>query len=188
MNFKVFKKQQINNNTGFTIIELVVVFTVSAVIFGVVVSGYSDFSSKAELENIALDVALTIREAQVYGISVKEIGVGQFDLAYGVYFDIDEPNQFILFSDSVINNTYDTGEEISTFTVKSDYSISDLCITTVGLGQDCTIGMLSVIFRRPEPDAIFSPVGTLGEIEITSSKSGDTKIIRTTDTGQISVL
>ena len=106
MNFRGFKKKQSKCGTGFTIIELVIVFAVSAVIFGIVVSGYPSFSSKAELENITFDVALTIREAQIYGVGVKETTAGQFDFAYGVYFNTSNQNQFILFSDMNDNKVY----------------------------------------------------------------------------------
>jgi len=194
MNFEMFGKSHglaSKSGAGFTIIELVIVFAVSAVIFGVVVSGYPSFSNKAELENIALDIALTIREAQVYGVGVKEtsVGTGEFDLAYGVYFDVDNPTQFVLFSDIDNDQMYDVGEGINTFLIKTNFRINLLC-------EDIACGVstqrLDITFKRPDLDAVIIsnevpvPLSVAG-VRITSDKTGDVKIIRVTNTGQISV-
>src|SRR3989304_202002 len=98
--FLKHKKRSLKNNKGFTIIELVVVFFIMASILAVVIPGYLEYSTKLDLENLALDVALTIREAQGYGAGSKVSSAGIFDIPYGVHFDINNPNQFIFFENT----------------------------------------------------------------------------------------
>jgi len=173
---------------AFTLIELMVVFAVSATIALVVIGGYPDFERKTEFENLALDISLTIREAQVYGMGVKRENSAGFDIAYGVRFDISTPNTFVLFADKNGDDSYDSGEEISTLTIKNIFKISDLC-TDASCAS--TASTMDVTFRRPNPDAIIIPDGSssviLGVIKVENINSGKKKVITVTDTGQISV-
>src|SRR3990172_12655861 len=106
--FLKHKKRSLKNNKGFTIIELVVVFFIMVSILAVVIPGYLEYSTKLDLENLALDVALTIREAQSYGAGSKVSSAGIFDIPYGVHFDIrDNPTRLIFYEDTNNNNLYD---------------------------------------------------------------------------------
>lgn len=95
-----FKKQ---NQKGFTLVELLVTITIFVVLTGVVLFNQSKFNSTILLTNLAYDTALTIRQAQTYGLNIKEFGgttaaETQF-VPYGVHFDLDANKSFILFAD-----------------------------------------------------------------------------------------
>jgi len=199
MKLKSFKLRCLN--TGFTLIELMVVFSISALIGLMVITGYPDFASNIEFKNQVLDVATTIREAQVYGVSVKEAGAGSFDVGYGVHFDISTPNSYIFFADINNDNFYNNPPDSIIggvpLVLKNGYTVSDLCIGNSLTALDCNsdgigldVNTLSFFFKRPDPDAIIK-YGVFGPypfsiIEIQNIK-GDKKIIRVTNTGQISV-
>jgi len=66
-------------------------------------------TSVATPQNQVLDIALSLREAQVYGLGVKDVGAGVFDVSYGVHFDINTPSSYIFFADLNDNLIYEDG-------------------------------------------------------------------------------
>ena len=173
-------------------IELLVVFSISAIIAAVVIASYPNFSSQLEFDNQVLDIALTVREAQVYGISVKEGYSGAFGLAYGVYFDNNTRDKFILFKDNNSNEQYNTGEELKIFTIKSGFEIKNggLCAGATQASAVCFRSSLHVSFKRPNPDAVIiaNPGGfkyKYGGITIRNTKTLKDQTIRITNTGQL---
>jgi prepilin-type N-terminal cleavage/methylation domain-containing protein len=96
------------NNTrqkGFTIIELLVVIFIVGVISGLVMFNYKSFRSDVSVENLAQDIGLAIRRAQVYAVSTKGADNTTFP-SYGVHFNIPGSNPilgtekaFVLFAD-----------------------------------------------------------------------------------------
>jgi prepilin-type N-terminal cleavage/methylation domain-containing protein len=192
---KLRNKKQFRTSCGFTLIELMVVFGISAIIAAVIVGKYPDFSSKIEFENTTLDVALAIREAQVYGVGAKEtsISTSKFDVSYGVHFDMNKPNELILFTDNITaNNIYDVGEELEILPIKNGFRIKDICKQpSVCYSTVNSRNPLDVTFKRPNPDATIklnNVDSTFGSIEIENIKTGKTKTIKVTNTGQISVI
>ncbi len=90
---------------GMTLIELMVVLAIFAVVSSIVIFNYGNFKSTASLQNLAEDIALSIRSAQGYAIGVKSVGsAGEFP-GYGIHFgptsttDTKGPKTFILFAD-----------------------------------------------------------------------------------------
>lgn len=205
-----FIKQKLS--IGFTLIELLVVFAISGVIAVIVFASYPDFTSQIKFESVSLDVALAIREAQVYGVGAKETSVGseKFGASYGVYFDEESYNNanssFKLFFDDNDNNTYDLGEELETIVMNSSdgFVIKDVCISAPnGSVYEVTCGAtqpdnfyVTIMFKRPILDAVIMSyslsLGTLGPgnkiiITVERVKDGSIKTITATDIGQISV-
>ena len=90
-----------HSNKGFTLIELLVSVAIFTFLTGLILVNHGRFTSAILLENLAYDVGLSIREAQIFGLSVKEFepGSGQFQQGYGVHFDASTPAQYIIFAD-----------------------------------------------------------------------------------------
>ena len=143
---------------GFSLIELLVVCAILAVISGLILVNNSRFGGVIRLESLAYDVALSLRQAQVYGISVARNAAGLYASGFGVQFDLASPNSFILFGDSAgtANGLYDSGELVKTTLIQGGYTITQLCVTPSGQAEDCTPTKLNVLFLRPEPDAWIS--------------------------------
>jgi prepilin-type N-terminal cleavage/methylation domain-containing protein len=92
-----------NLKNGFTLVELLVTISIFVLLTGVVLFNQNNFNSSILLTNLAYDTALTIRQAQTYGINVKEFATSssatsQF-VPYGVHFNIAQNKSFILFAD-----------------------------------------------------------------------------------------
>ena len=56
-----------------------------------------------------------MRQAQVFGLSVRSTDGGIFTGGYGVYFSTSTPQQYLLFADTDDDNLYDSGEEVEVF-------------------------------------------------------------------------
>ncbi len=122
------------------------------------------------MRSLAYSVALSVRQAQVYGVSIREVTSGSniYAPGYGVYFpdslankngvDPANPVQYIMFADS--NNdgqrASNGSEDVKTFTLGQHYTFNDLCAVGSGATACTSTGDFTsmwVIFRRPNPDA-----------------------------------
>lgn len=178
---------------GFTLIELLVVTGILVVISGALLASNAAFGGVITLRNFAYDVALSVREAQTYGISVRRFGADEFEAGYGVHFRRGSPTSYILFADVNENGSYDGGEEqVESFSIGRNFQISDLCVTLPGAqGETCDVQVLEITFERPEPDAQIrydggSSVNRRARIELISPR-GDTASVLVEATGQVSV-
>jgi len=92
--------------------ELLVSIAIMAIITAVVASNESQFGSGATLKNISNNLSLSLRQAQIYGISVKEFSPGSyqaysinsFNAGYGVSFNLNaspggDNTAYIFFAD-----------------------------------------------------------------------------------------
>ena len=157
-----------NFKRGFTLVELLVTISIFAILTGVVLFNQQKFNSTILLTNLAYDTALTIRQAQTYGVNIKEFdsGGGSQFVPYGVHFDISETNKsFILFAD--INNENKYSESLTTcnmqdgcvnrYDIKRGNYIFDIKVTNNGV--ESSVSKLDIIFKRPNPDAIINSKG-----------------------------
>lgn len=156
----------------------------------------SQFNSTVLLRDLAYNIALSIREAQVYGISGKSAG-GALGVQYGVYFASGALTQYRLFADTNSDNQYtSSSEDVQLYTVGTNYRISDFCATTTGGVEKCVstgeLTSLTLLFKRPDPDAIIRTniaTDTYTSATITAaSVSGEaTRRVHITNTGQLSI-
>jgi prepilin-type N-terminal cleavage/methylation domain-containing protein len=153
--------------SGFTLVELVVSIGIFAFMTALFVAKYGTFNESVLLTNLAYDVALTVRTAQTYGLSIKGVSEdpdpdASFRYSYGVDFSKDDAQRIILFAtqtESNLSYDYDAGGNpqngdaiISSYNVKRGAVISQLC---AGNGPgDCTDAEeINITFRRPDPGA-----------------------------------
>lgn len=95
------KSLPVRRNSGFTIAEMLVSIAIVVIITGIIFSNRSQLGAGATLRNIVNDLTLSLRQAQIYGISVKQFNAdsdpakkfstSNFDSGYGVHFDISAP-------------------------------------------------------------------------------------------------
>ncbi len=177
MKFKNIKK-----NKGFSIIELIAVIAIFGILTAVVVFNYADFNNNIIATNMSYEIALTIREAQVYSLGARVSGTNNFEAPYGAYFNINNldhaSRNFMLFSDHKLPSdgmcTGDDGgecditactdgecRELSSLT--RSIQITELCVgdadPVVNEHGICpadaqSVKDLSITFQRPNPDAI----------------------------------
>lgn len=180
---------------AFSLIELIVAVGILATISTIVLANHTRFNGSVLLGSLAYDIGLSVREAQVFGVSVRQYN-SAFQLGYGVRFA--GPRSYSLFADSNRNKHYDDGESIiQNYSLQRGFVISEFCGYTAEGFADCStdvsdpITHLSVVFLRPEPDAFMSSneIGTAySRSTITvQSPGGDTRTVEVASTGQISI-
>lgn len=171
------------------------------------VFSYSDFNSNVLLTNLAYEIALSVRQAQFYGITVKQSATaGNFDSGYGVHLT-QNATSYTLFEDGKgsfsLNHVYEVNpgditnnEGIETYSIQKGNFISRLC--TKGSGSlDCTLTSLDLSFVRPNPDTFVAFSTGVGSAALDLSKTtsvicvaspkGTVRKVTVESTGQISV-
>lgn len=121
-----------NYQKGFSLVELMVVIALFTIITAAALMNHARFGESILATNFAYDVALSLREAQSYGLSVREElpGAGIFTLAYGLHFGLwsgdqrnesDRETSFVFFADKNGNGQY-SGSDASGACVASESS------------------------------------------------------------------
>ncbi len=208
-----YKSPNFSIRGGFTFIELMVSITIITVITGIVFANQGNFGGSILITNLGYDVALSIRQAQVYGISVKQasdVCVGatetnRFQCAYGIHFE--NQGYYILFQDLDGSKSYNAGSDngtkcnvntecVSFFRIEKGNIISGFCADThcAGAGGNGQIDALDILFTRPNPEPIVKgflssvPVGTPVSATVTvASPKGASKTVTVSAVGQISI-
>ena len=213
-----------NKNTGFTIIEMLMVLAIFAIVSSIVIFNYSSFHSNVSLENLSGDISLTIRRAQSYATGVKGSTLGGTEASafpgYGIHFSTEPGSSarsflgsnksFIFFADlfsgpvSTGSPAYDQSNDscgyenlepgnecLEEITINSTDVIDEICTDS-----SCGKGSVDILFKRPQPDALFcfipsgdlSCAGTSSFVSIKIRSITD-KVQKITiwNTGQISI-
>ena len=207
--YRLFNKRK----KGFTLVELLVSLSIMLLIITAVILSQSKYTARAALKNVATDISLSLRQAQVYGTSVKEFipGSSEFNTAYGITFNTTlgpVSNGYIFFGDRGSRNGIFDGswsncpadgstECVQKTNFQSNISISDLCIIRSNGADMCSLGRVDITFVRPSTESnivafnaggqtlpMNNVVGARVEIE---SLTGETYSVVVYTTGQISV-
>lgn len=160
---------------GFSLVELLVVVSIFLIITSVTLFKQGKFSSDTLITNTAYEVALAIREAQVYGVGSKQGGGEVGNKSYGVHFDEHTDNSFVLFSedpdpnnggsfessyyyspnqdsdyryDLVKQINFEKDQKIKYFCVKQRGQVDFICSTNQNLDT------LDISFIKPNLDAV----------------------------------
>lgn len=183
---------------GFTLIELITVVGIITIITSVVLVNNNRYGGSVLLQNLAYDIALSIRQAQVYGISVRGSGASNFNAGYGMHFATSDIFHYELFADLAGTGIYDPNfspsENVppSPYAIGRGYYIAKLCAPAGTDASSCTsVQQLDTLYKRPEPDAAIRINGNpslqdSGRIVVESPR-GDILSIVVDATGQISV-
>ena len=142
---------------------MLMVLGIFTIITAIVSFNYGSFNNQIVLTNLAYEIAMQIREAQVFSLGVRGSN-GTFDSRYGVYFNTSNSNTFSSFIDA------DTGSGYN--------NICDDCVACPG-GGECKkiitlprnmkvhsvnsggvdINPVSISFNRPGPEAYIKKTG-----------------------------
>lgn len=190
MKFINFKKttylpQTQKQSAGFSILEVLITAAIIGIITAIITLKYGSFNNLILLKNQAYQVAIDLRETQVRALSAVSVSGGsEFRSPYGIYFNRNTPDRYVLFHDLNNNGFYTAGEELETIRLDSRFGISRLCS-----GNNCSLSNLHVTFRRPNFDAIINNGSVSnGTIELTTVVgSSNTRTININAAGQIMV-
>jgi prepilin-type N-terminal cleavage/methylation domain-containing protein len=158
-----FHSPHSGSKRGFTLIELLLVVTIMLILTGVFLIRQQNFNGSTVLGSLAYSVALSLRQAQLYGTATRETSVGSFQSAivakaYGIYIDSSNPDSYKLFAD--LNNdgkyTVSPDETVQIFKIAKGYTISKFCANATCYPTNSSLTDLTILFRRPNPDACFA--------------------------------
>ena len=143
----MLKKSQ----SGFTIIELMIVVVMIGIFVGLAVADLSGHSDRLKLKSQARDILSYLRLARSLAVSNRT--------PHGVFFD-ENDRKFILFQDKVdlSDNTYDVGDSLI---------YSEDLKTVVGYGT-CSFPNNAVVFQA---DGSASSSGSIGLSSLTTDWS-----------------
>jgi hypothetical protein len=181
---------------------MLVVVAIIIIVTSTVLANNAKFGGTILLENLAYDIALSTREAQIYGVSVARFnasGSTVFTSPFGVHFDKTSGNNkvYVIFADAVsVNRHYDAGELLTSTQITRGYYIADLCTTDSGT-ETCNRSTLDIVYKHPDPDAYICQgtdtcTGASPQLHqrariVVASPRGDTTNICVDLNGQISV-
>jgi hypothetical protein len=130
----------------------------------IIMSNQSKFGGQVLLQNFAYDVALSLRQAQVYGISVQRFTSNRYNAGYGI--DFRSTTSYSLFADAspaIPDGIYSpaTDDLKATNVITRGYTISKLCVPAdLSDPSDPTscnaVSIIDAVFVRPEPDALIT--------------------------------
>ncbi len=181
-------------SAGFTLIEMLVVVAIIVIVTSLALAKNSQFNNTILLSDTAYDISFSIRQAQVYGLSVREFtgsGISStFSVGYGVYFSANTPSQYTLFVDIDRDHLYQNPPDAieQSIILRNNYKIATLCGSRSGT-ETCDLSSLAVAFERPNPDTFMSSGGVAYDSVrlVLQARGGDTRSINIFTTGQISV-
>lgn len=193
---------------GFSLPELIIVIAIFVLISSVALFNQNKLSSNVLLTNMAYEVGLAIREAQVYGIGVRgDDGQTTFSGMHGAHFSVENDTmarQVTVYSDKNDDAVFESGEEKSLYTFDNGRGnhIVALCAGDLPAGTPCVAGgtnsvsQLDVVFERPNPAAILYAADSGGVmtprtgrayIVLNSVSNDDCRAVVVESTGQIRV-
>lgn len=204
---------------GFTLLEFIVVISIFSILSSVVLFNYNSYTRNIELSSAVQDMALQVKDAQTSALNGRfpvlradqNIPISFWQPAYGLLFSRDDPTTIAMFYDYNSNDLPDpvttstgtslknnfcgaTGTEcLSYLSLSKGEYISKIYADAGGIAGQCTQSV-SIVFRRPFPDAIVrfnviegvnvaAPIGST-HIQITGPSGS--RFINISPIGQIS--
>ncbi len=195
------KQTQTQSESGFTLIEMMVVIAIFVIITAIVLSSLPRFRERTRLDLVAQEVALLVRQAQTFTTSTRAFGSATNFPSYGVYFKKGDPDPdtLILFADKIVDKKYNgtacgqtNSECLEQFTLPKSIKIAKIISPSPNCPEQ---DYVHISFVRPETDAYFvsgnAPHCSPSSYEITlqNNESSDpaTKTIHVWNTGHIYV-
>ena len=198
------KRPHKTSSRGFTLIEVMIVLVIMLIITATAVSQYLPFQSRVEYENTVLDIALNIRQFQIFGVGTKQSQTGgAFSMGYGLHLHVNgdgaKPYKIVFYEDTDNDGSYDSGDSddmackatptddtcIKTLTFPSNEITKASLTNSSGIVTTFSVtnpGMIDITFKRPYLDAAI--VGTLDSSGVSTQYYGASLCLDLPEGGQ----
>src|SRR3989339_707098 len=193
--------------SGFTLTELIVVITIATIITTALVFQQAKWNDNLAVSTQAYDLALMIRQAQIYSLGVKEdtsSSGDKFNVGYGISIrkvnDADGNSaidKFIFFADADGDKIYEVGVDHEVgpeIFLKRGVIIDDFCANDSGGVKKCafdtgeSMSAIHISFLRPESTANVIVEGSVKvppAIILLKSPKGKVYFVKVEKNGQI---
>ena len=182
---------------AFTLVEMLVVLAIISMVMIVTLLSSNQFNQSIILVDTAHSVAMSIREAQTFGISTKQFS-GVQDAGYGVSFTSSKTNGYTLFADIYPAKPGDSlsgkcplhtpgadapdqrpgnclynitqNEKVNDVTLPGNYSFSSVCGRVSASARYCLgtdLTAFDIVYIRPNTETVI--IGTNGASTYTLS-------------------
>lgn len=188
MTSQKFKNKK--NSAGFSLIELMVTLSIIIIISSITLVNYPDLSEQHSINRAARTVSLSLRDAQIRSMAVKEspdaLSANPFP-AYGVHFSKSTKKQFFIFADNncFFNTKPDCKYDLGTDTVVDNKiiptiaQIKKICGNLKSLGTCTELDEADIVFQRPTPSIFLK-----GTVSGVVSDYNDIEVLIDSPTGQ----
>jgi len=143
----------VKNKNGFSLIELLVVISIIGLMSSVMVANYRSGQRSSDLNAAAQKMVSNIRLAQHYAMGLKDSGIGDETIGWGVFID-KSTNSYIIFADIIEtpnhnkNRLYDNGSGSSVDEKYLSVSLSaNISIDSISFGGN----EINYVFQPPRP-------------------------------------
>lgn len=198
MLLKKFKNDSsVKNKRGFTLVELLVTLSIFVIVTSVVLFSQRSFNTSIVLTNLAYELSLYIRQAQVYGVSGRSAGFdNESTPSHGVHLSTAQENKenkkIIFFSDLNEDGVYNDDEIDSQYNIGRNNKISSILKWSNGVFSSESSATVDIVFRRPDPDAYikiddFEKVTSVRIVVGSDSDPTATRYVDVVNNGMISV-
>jgi len=174
---------------GLTLVEMIVSIAMIAIITSVFATNYHSTNKRTDLIMTAQSLVSDIHWAQNNTLGLVKYGTAVPPGGWGVHFDLDQPNEYIVFADLNAPGTagyleYDENTEGLVSSGARRVSLSDKinlsALAIAGTGE-LDANWVNITFLPPDPITnINSNLGTSTalEIELTEVQSNSKKVIQ----------
>ncbi|MEX0910386.1 MAG: prepilin-type N-terminal cleavage/methylation domain-containing protein [Candidatus Paceibacterota bacterium] len=185
--------------SGFTMLEMLVVTAIVLVMSGVIIAYIPQFRDRSSLDLVAQEMALNIRSAQAFAsggrVGGSPLGFPNGVPSYGIFLTADEgvEENFFMFTDENNSGVYDE----DTDQIFETYSLQGVMVKEFRIngGSSATSGNVYIVYTRPSlqakicynNDCAGETINQL-EIVIQGLRSDVTRTIRVHFNGQISIV
>ena len=168
---------------GFTLMELLIVIAVIGIISTMLVVNWRKNEKQYQLQRAAQEIVQNIRKVQDMALNSFKYEGEIPDYSYGLFFDKDDNNSYIVFGDRNGNNTYQASDmQIENVSIETGIEINSLSSENQNL---------HITFSLPDGFTGIEPSADSATIIIKktgkSCPSNDCKNIIINKTGQITI-
>jgi prepilin-type N-terminal cleavage/methylation domain-containing protein len=138
---------------GFTLTELLVSMTIIAVMIAIFLANYRAGERLFALQNAAHKLAQDFRRVEEMAMSARETSGGGIPSGgYGIYFDANEPDHYILFADEDGREDYDSPSELIEDIVIDKKEMVEIKNLIHSFCPSGTCANAVAIFMPPDPE------------------------------------
>ena len=146
----IWRNYNLNSSSGFTVVELMVVFTIIILLSSVIIINWNNQTPGRSLTIGQNELVTNIRKVQSYAVSSRNINSTVPAKFYFLKFQEGQRVYSINASDSAINPVYYS--DLETFNLPTGLIISDITLTPTNGGSNlsptCLMMSMSVIYGK----------------------------------------